>query len=140
MIKNFESVCVRMSEARAMEIDAEKVLNVLLENGGQMRAKEIAEASGFVWGNHHVNYQRANHPLKWLVQLGMVQRIEIEGEPIEVDDERYVYDCEDGKPLNLVIDGVLYVREDRHNIGRRGHWETYKKTITPKIAVFQIAE
>lgn len=139
MIKNFENACVKMSEARAMENDAEKVLDVLMQSDKPMRAKEIAEACGWMlWQS--ANYQRANWPLRWLRKLGMIERIEITGEPIEIDDEQWVTDYDDGQPQYVEVNGVRYIREDTlgYRNSMHGHWETVKKTIVPKVAVYQI--
>lgn len=136
MIKNFENVCVRMSEAKAMELEAEKVLNVLIENGGAMRAKEIALACGWGFPNGFVNHQRATHPLKWLVELGLVERVEIDGEPIEV--ENYHIFNSDGVLICDCADSWAY-RRLMNALGIKGLVVTpFTKTITPKIAMFQI--
>lgn len=136
MIKNFETVCRRMETAMEMEKDTEKILEVLINSDDALRLKDIAFTIGWVLGDDPI-YQRTTAPLKWLVSLGLVERFEVEGAPIEIEDERYVIDFEDGKPMYIEVDGVRYVRDDRHRTVHNGHFEKYTRIITPKYAMYR---
>ena len=141
MINNFNTVCTSASIAHGMEARTEAVLNVLRDNGGRMRAKDIASALGFKWYGGVPIVQKVNHELSWLRELGLIKRIEVECEPITVTERKWVADPpKDEAPLEIVIDGVTYERKDRYFAFRNsGHWEDVPKTVTPKVAYFEIA-
>lgn len=132
MLERFNEVCKLMNEAMELELRTEKVLDIMITEDKPMRASEISEKCGFY------NYEKAIHPLKWLQNLGLVERYEVDGEPISVKDSRYVRNYTDGKPEMIEVDGVKYMRTDTINF--LGHWEEYTRTIIPKVAMFRLVK
>lgn len=128
-MKNFERVCVSYANGLEIEDKAQKFYNILAENGYRMTCKEIAKIA-------NSTYQRVSRLMKMLVELGLVERTEIDGEPIEVDVEMHGYRCDDGKPYTIEVDGIKY---ERISGGSRMKWQTWteKKTFVPKIIYFK---
>lgn len=135
MIKGLEKVSVTIATGRELEMRAEKVLDVLMESTEGLRAKEIACRCGYMdlFDKTQGDHYKVAKPLKWLVQIGLVERYQIDGEPIEIDVEKFVYNEDE----IVVVDGVEYIRK-RPRGPRRGHWEWTKKTIVPKVTYFKI--
>lgn len=151
MIKNFETVCTSFETGFAIEQRAEQVLNILLAHQGEgMRMKEIAAIL-------QPNTRRPSpctYELTCLKKLGLVDRYEVDGEPIQISAERWVEEPVEMKvekykvQKEVVINGHRYLLAEgepefdeivTHERWGRGHWETYMKTITPKVAMFKIA-
>lgn len=150
MIKNFETVCTSFETGYAIEQRAEQVLDILLAHKGEgMRMKEIAALlqPDTRWPSP------CTYELTCLKKLGLVDRYEVEGEPIQVPDERWVeepvetrvekYKVQKEITINghryLLAEGEPEFDEVTRSTWGRGHWEQYTRTITPKIALFKIA-
>lgn len=129
---------VRNAEYRAKELQS--VYNILANAEKPMRCKEVAEIfAGNEWENgwlHNSYLSIVAHALRALSRNNIVRRFEVDGEPVTFTDERYVRDFSDGKPSTIEVDGIVYVRRDRPT--NYGHWEKYERTITPKVAYFEV--
>lgn len=150
MIKNFETVCPSFETGFAIEQRAEQVLNILLAHQGEgMRMKEIAA----ILQPNASRPSPVTYELTCLKKLGLVDRYEVDGEPIQVPADRWVEEPIEVKTYRyevkkeMVINGHHYFLaegepefdEVTHETWGRGHWEEYMRTITPKIALYKIA-
>lgn len=131
MIKDFEKVCSCYNEGVYCMSEAEKILNIL-SSGELMRAKDIAEKSGFY------TYQHASKILSMLIDLDLVVREKIKSEtPVKIKKEKYIpYKAED----TVIINGVVYVKQNaQHQYGCHGHWEEVEEEVYPVTTFFRLA-
>lgn len=150
MIKNFETVCTSFENGYAIEQRAEQILDILLAHKGEgMRMKEIAAIL-------HPNTRRPSsctYELTCLKKLGLVDRYEVDGEPIQVPFERWVEEPIETRVEKYKVQKEVVIRGHRyllaegepefdeitHSTWGHGHWEESMRTITPKVAMFKIA-
>ena len=132
-LKDLVNGSVKCADANAFLVDAQKVVDVLSSVSEQMRCKEIANlilSESWSGRKYPMSVGHCAKVLTALVGSGVVKRVEVDGEPIEIDAYGYGYDGAD----KIHINGVTYIRE-----GAKETWGRHKKTITPKIAYFSIA-
>ena len=130
-----------------------------LQTVGNCRPVAVREIGQFIygenyfvseWGQKKVNQRLSAHlgqMLRHLRQQRLVERVEIDGKPIEVEVEEYIYDHPYTVPRTIeaydkngvfigIIDNPAWKYGDAA-LGQKGHWGRVTKTITPKITAYK---
>jgi hypothetical protein len=138
----YEKTYVSVENALRNVEYVEPVVEFLRKQTSPVSCKEIGTAVfGPEYSRHKTYPARMGQILRHLRQGNFIKMEKRDGDPIEIEVEDYV-PCEDenGEPLMLIVhdDKGREYRIDNPNYrgGRRYHWATVKKTITPTIKIY----
>lgn len=129
-----------------------------LKTVGSCRPVTVREIGCFAYGENYftqldqknVDRAKSNHlsqMLRHLRKQNLVESVVIDGKPIEVEYEGYIYDNPYNVPRTIeaydkngafigIIDNPAWNYQDAVN-GQKGHWGRVTKTIIPKITAYK---
>ena len=137
----FEAVKKAMQTIEGME----EVVNFLRKADGLVTCYDIGIA---IYGKEEYTKSHKSrsysshlgHILKALCNTKCIERIKVDGEPIEYEDREWIVDPSDGesyivtvtdnKGRSFEVTNPFYTGSPYYG---NGHWETVKKTVVPKI-------
>lgn len=143
---NYENTYVSVQKARWDVIDLDLVMEVLSKASAPMSCRDIGLK---IWGPTYLNNRRrAAHMgqmLKHLRQGKFIREEEVNGEPVEVEYDEYQRNVDDeGNPYYIVVHDDEGNKYQMHNPKWRGYnggrWVKIKKTVTPRIKVYTLAQ
>lgn len=126
---------------------------------GSCRPVTVREIGCFTYGEDYFFTERGRRKvdkaksahlgqmLRHLRKQKLVEGVVIDGKPIEVEVEEYIYDHPYTVPSTIeaydkngefigIIDNPAWKRQDAE-MGQKGHWEHVIKTIIPKIHAYK---
>lgn len=154
-MKNFENVNRTYFKGLGLKTEAENILEILAQSDKPMRCKEIAPLTkscnrskrvenDFNYGFHGepipdgtpLSVRAVSSLLSQLVELGIVKREEIDGDPYTIYQEKWIEEAK-MPPRYIEHDGYKYqIAENVHPVG---HWENVPTKRINKVAVFSLA-
>lgn len=143
MFNKYESCFIAVKKANQVTDKLTEIIDTLKNSNRPMRVKEIGEiiyGERLYWLPDDIDMSLINHIthiLRVLRQNGFVKREEIDGEPIEITREEYVY----SEPKYIKVHDDAGHTYDMPNpnynpYGGNGKWREVTKTITPKIGIY----
>lgn len=147
MITNrYEDLYVSVKTARENTADLHRVIEVLFAASKPLTCHDIGFA---IWGPAYLDNRRcAGHMgqmLKHLRKGGFIRMEEVDGEPVEVEYEEYIREDDEGNPATIRVHDDAGNEYQMPNPKYRpsyggGKWYKLKRTVTPRIKVYTLAQ
>lgn len=142
----YEDTYVSVNKARK---DVEKLDDVILALEDADRPLTCRDIGLAIWGADYLDNRRYSarmgQMLKHLRRGKFIRVEEVDGEPVEVEYEEYQRDVDDeGNPYYIIVHDDEGNKYQMHNPKWRGYnggrWVKIKKTVTPRIKVYTLAQ
>lgn len=145
IVEKYETGFVAVKKAVRMVEGMDKVIAYMSKTNDLVNCRDIGIA---VFGEkEYTDSRRSRHYigrlgsiLKVLCETGFVERVKVDGKPLEYEDREWINEPSDGEDFyTTVMDakGRTFEVKNPFYTGSytygNGHWETVKKTIIPKV-------